>query len=264
MAEEMILENVPWESEEAHDWEAEEAFVESDGSGEDIGEAARRRPRRKSHYSPARGVRGITLRGPDGVRNVSFPTKLATTTETNRGLANQELARRNLEERLDRFEARLRVQQKSDVSATGLVTLVIGGGLTFWGAARASQQGFTFHKWADENPTKIAALVSATQLATTGAKLAMTGHYSRSAFGTTADAFAVAQLAAFAFGSLSTGTGMSSGKRPIVVHGTQEAIGPKLPDLKPNDVVLTDNDHQTWEIILDNNNNKTWRALAHE
>src|SRR5262249_40735434 len=160
--------------------------------------------------------------------------------------------------------ARLRVQQKSDVSATGLVTLVIGGGLTFWGAARASQQGFTFHKWADENPTKIAALVSATQLATTGAKLAMTGHYSRSAFGTTADAFAVAQLAAFAFGSLSTGTGMSSGKRPIVVHGTQEAIGPKLPDLKPNDVVLTDNDHQTWEIILDNNNNKTWRALAHE
>src|SRR5262249_4500686 len=117
--------------------------------------------------------------------------------------------------------------RKGDVSATGLVTLVIGGGLTFWGAARASQQGFTFHKWADENPTKIAALVSATQLATTGAKLAMTGHYSRSAFGTTADAFAVAQLAAFAFGSLSTGTGMSSGKRPIVVHGTQEAIGPK-------------------------------------
>jgi hypothetical protein len=262
MAEETILENVPWESDEAQDWESDEAFAESDESAEDLGEAARRRPRRKSHYLPARGVRGITLRGPDGVRNVSFPTKLATTTETNRGLATQELARRSLEERLDRFEARLRVQQKSDVSATGLVTLAIGGGLTFWGAARASeQQGFTFNSWASQGPTQVAALVSATQLATTGAKLAMSGHYSRSAFGIAADAFAVAQLAAFAFGSLST---TSLGKSRPIVLDSEDAMKGQLQNLKPDDVVVTRDKHQTWEIVADSNNNNTYRHAVPE
>jgi hypothetical protein len=255
MAEEMILENVPWESDEAQDWESDEAFAESDESAEDLGEAARRRPRRKSPYLRARGVRGMTLRGPDGVRNVSFPTKLATTAETNRGLATQELARQNLEERLDRFEARRRVDQRNDVSTIGLVTLVIGGGLTFLGAVgatKASQQGFTFNSWASQNPTQMATFVSATQLATTGAKLALSGHYSRSAFGIAADAFAVAQLAAFAFGSFSTTSMLRS--RPIVLNDQAE-LTDKLQQLKPDDVVVTSTDHLTWEIVAYNGTN---------
>jgi len=251
MPEEAMFENV-WESDEAQDWESDEALAESDESIEDLGEAARSRRRqgRKGPYLPTRGIRGMTVRGPDGVRNVSFPAKLATTSETNRGLASQELARRGLEERLDRFEARLRGQHKNDVSATGLVTLVIGGGLTFWGAAKASeQQGFTFNSWANQGPTQVAALVSATQLATTGAKLAMSGHYSRSAFGIAADAFAVAQLAAFAFGSLSNSSSLA--KSPPILLRNQDEINkpPSVNNLKLNDVVVTTDEHKTWEVV---------------
>ena len=92
MAEEALLENFPYESDEAFEgWEFDEAIAESDEGVEDIGERVRRR-RRRSHYRPGRGVRGIALRGPDGgVRNVPFPAKLATTEETNRGLANKRL-----------------------------------------------------------------------------------------------------------------------------------------------------------------------------
>jgi hypothetical protein len=99
MAEEMI-EDVAWESDEAEDWESDEALAEAEESTEDIGERARRRRRRRRYYRPGRGVQGITVRGQDGrVRNMPFPTKLATAAETNRGLANQEIARRALEER---------------------------------------------------------------------------------------------------------------------------------------------------------------------
>jgi hypothetical protein len=267
MAEEIILET--WESDEAQDWESDEAFAESDESAEDLGEAARRRPRRKSRDLPARarGVSGMTLPGPGGPRKYSFPTKLATTAETNRGLATQELARRSLEERLDRFEARQRVQQKSDVSATGLVTLVIGGGLTVLGAVNAAKapenkaQGLTFNDWASQGATQIATLVSATQLVTTGAKLAMSGHYSRSAFGIAGDAFAVAQLAAFAFGSLST---TQLGRSPPRVLQNEEALRDQLNTLKPNDVIVTGDEHQTWEILADSNNKNVYRQIVPE
>src|SRR5262245_55500369 len=101
MAEEMMLESVaPWESDgEAEDWESDEAIAEAEDSAEDIGERARRRRyyagRRRSHYRPGRGVRGIAVRGQDGrTRHVPFPAKLATADETNRGLATQEVGRR--------------------------------------------------------------------------------------------------------------------------------------------------------------------------
>ena len=203
MAEEMI-ENAPWESDEAEDWESDEAFAESEDSAEDIGERARRR-RRRSHYRPGRGVRGLALRSPDGrVRNLPFPTRLATAVETNRGLATQEVARRALDQRLDRLETRVRAQQKNDSSATGVVALLIGGGLAAWGAYEASKKstGSRLGNWASQDSTKMAAVTSVSQIATSGAKLAINGRYHRSGFGIAADTFSVAQLAAFALASL--------------------------------------------------------------
>jgi len=207
MAEEMIAENLPWESDEAADWESDEAFGESDESAEDIGERARRRPvRRVSRFRPGRGVRGIVVKGPDGrARNVPFPQKLATAEETNKGLASQEVGRRALEEKLERLEKRFRGQQKTDGSISGLVTLGIGGGLTVFGAIQASRlaTGSTLRNWAGQTSTQIAAVTSAGQLATSGARLLMSGyHWSR--IGIAADIFSAAQLALFAFASLST------------------------------------------------------------
>jgi hypothetical protein len=205
MADEMI-DSVPWESDEAEDWESDEAMAESEDSAEDIGERARRRRyRRRSHFRPGRGVRGIAVRGQDGaVRNLAFPARLATAAETNRGLASQEVARRALDERLDRLETRMRAQVKNDAAAGGIVALLLGGGLTAWGAFQAANRsrGFSLGNWADENATTMAALTSVSQLATSGAKLAITGRYHRSGFGFAADAFSAAQLAAFALGSL--------------------------------------------------------------
>lgn len=204
MADEMI-ESLPWESDEAEDWESDEAFAESEDSAEDIGERARRRRRRRSHFRPGRGVRGIAVRGQDGAtRNLSFPARLATAAETNRGLASQELARRALDERLDRLETRMRAQLKNDAAATGIVALLIGGGLAAWGAYEASKKatGSTLGNWASANSTKMAALTSVSQIATSGARLAINGRYHSSGFGLAADAFSAAQLAAFALGSL--------------------------------------------------------------
>lgn len=204
MADEMI-ESVAWESDEAEDWESDEAIGESEDSAEDIGERARRRRlRRRTHYRPGRGVRGLAVRGQDGVRKVSFPTPLATAAETNRGLASQEVARRALDERLDRLETRMRAQVKNDAAAGGIVALLIGGGLSAWGAYQAAKKpsGFKLGNWANESATTMGALTSVSQIATSGAKLAITGRYHRSGFGIAADAFSAAQLAAFALGSL--------------------------------------------------------------
>jgi hypothetical protein len=206
MAEEMMLENFPLESDEAEDWESEEAFVEADESAEDIGERARRGRQRNRRPYRARGVRGMTVPSPEGPRKFQFPAKLATAAETNRGLASQEIGRRALEGRLDRLETGVRVQQKNDSSVAGIVTLLLGGGLSLWGAIEASRQsaGFTFGKWAGQQSSKIAAVTSVSQLATSGAKLAINGRYHHSGFGVAADAFAGIQLAAFAFGSMYT------------------------------------------------------------
>jgi hypothetical protein len=203
VAEEMMLESS--ESDEvAEDWESDEALMESDESAEDIGERARRRRQARSYYRPARRpVKGITLRGQDGrARHVPFPAKLATAEETNRGLATQEVGRRALEERLDRLDTRLRVQQRKDASIAGLVTLLIGGGLTAFGIFEASKQssGSRFSNWANQGVTKAATLASMTHVAASGAKLAINGRYQRSGLGIAADAFATSQIAAFLIG----------------------------------------------------------------
>lgn len=201
MTEEMIF-----ESDEAEDWESDEAIAEAEESVEDIGERARRR-RRRSRYRPGRGVQGISLRGADGgVRKIQFPTKLATANETNRGLANQEVARRAVEERVDRLETKFRVQQNKDSSASGLVSLILAGGLSAWGAIKSADKstGNRWGDWAGLNLTQMAALTSVSQLSTSGAKLAVNGRYNRSGLGIAADLFAAAQLTAFAIASLYT------------------------------------------------------------
>jgi hypothetical protein len=207
MAEEMMLEDVPWESDEAvEDIEADEALAEAEDAIEDIGERVRSRARgrRRGHFRPTRGVRGIVVRGQDGrPRNMPFPAKLATAAETNRGLATQEVGRRALEERLAKLEAKFLLQQKKDSSISGVVSLAIGVPLTAWGALKApAARGSRFGSWADEASTKTAAVVSATQLATTGAKLLINGKYHRSGIGLAADVFAGAQLVTFAFASM--------------------------------------------------------------
>jgi hypothetical protein len=219
MAEEMI-ESVPWESEEAEYPEADEAIAEA----EDSGEAHRRSRRSRSAYHPARGVQGMTLRGRDGSRSLQFPAKLATAEEMNRGLANQELARRGLDERLDRLERKFRGQQKNDVATTGAVSLAIAGGLSVLGAFKAveNNSSFSMNGWATEEVTEMASVVSATQLATSTAKLAVNGRYIRSGLGITADAFSVVQLALFAYGYLS---GSAAGMQTQQVSKTEITAG---------------------------------------
>jgi hypothetical protein len=209
MPEEMV-EN--WEADDAaENWEADDAY----GEAEDSAEATRSRYRpspyrsapRPAPFQPGRGVQGIVMRGPDGrSRNVPFPTKLATAAETNRGLATQEAGRRALEDRLDRLESRYRGQLKRESSATGAVTLALGGGLTVYGAIKAAQAvtQSRLGDWASRESTHIAAVVSATQLATSGAKLLINGRYHRSGVGMAADIFSAAQLTLFAIGALYT------------------------------------------------------------
>ena len=105
-------------------------------------------------------------------QTVRFPAKLPTTAEVNRGLASQEMGRRALEEKLGRLERQLGRQVKNDAAITGLVTLAIGGGLTAFGAVKAAEETTNkFNSWANQGSTQIASVVSATQLATTAAKL---------------------------------------------------------------------------------------------
>ena len=74
MAEEVTLESIPGESDDAGDWESE-AVAEMEDSAENIGERARR-PRRR-YFRPVRGTpQRVAVRSPDGsVRNCS-PRKL--------------------------------------------------------------------------------------------------------------------------------------------------------------------------------------------
>jgi hypothetical protein len=207
MAEEMI-EGLPFESDEAEDWEADEALAEAEDAAEDIGERAQRRrrtPGRRNYFRRARGVRGVAVpRQGGGTTRLPFPKPVATVDETNRGLAAQELARRDLDSRLVRLEAKLRTMPKKDASTSGLITLVFGGGLSAWGAFEAVKKttGGALKNWADQKTTQMAAVASATQLATSGAKLAINGQYAASPLGITADAYSTLQLAAFAIGSL--------------------------------------------------------------
>jgi hypothetical protein len=205
-----LIEDYDWESDESEDWESDEAFAESEDSVEDIGEARRRRRQRRANARSrmarpnVRGVQGVRVSGPSGTQSLRFPAKLATAAETNRGLASQEAARREIEGRLNRLETRSRALQKKDSSVTGLVTLAIGGGLAGFGAIQSARKvgGSRLQKWAAEPSTKTAALVSASQLAMSGARVVVKGGYNSSGIGMAADVFAAAQLAAFAFGSL--------------------------------------------------------------
>ncbi len=205
MAEEMFDESLDGESDEAY-WESDEAFAESDESVEDLGEAQQRRRRSgNGRYRPGRGVRGMTMRDASGrARNVAFPARLATAAETNRGLASQEVARRALEERLDRLETRNRKQLKNGAAVTGIVTLLLGGGLTALSLFKAQQgtTGTVFSRWAGEETAEMATLSSVSQLATTGAKMLVDGRYPRSGIGIAADAFAVLQIAGYTLASL--------------------------------------------------------------
>jgi hypothetical protein len=211
MSDEMLLESALLESEESDESESDEAFVESEDSAEDLGEArssrGSRRPRSVNRYLPVRsGVSGMRLRGPDGrMRNLQFPAKLATAAETNRGLASQEVGRRALAQRLDKLESGMRLQDKKGSAISGTVYLGIGGGLTAWSLFKASQRasGTPFSTaWADEPSATMATLASATQLATSGAKWLINGHYHRSGLGIAADLFSLVQIGGFAFASL--------------------------------------------------------------
>lgn len=208
MSEEMLLESAPWESDESEDSESDEAFAESEDSDEGFGESrsSRRRLRRRNMLRRTLGVQGVKFRGPDGqVRNLPFPTKLATAAETNRGLASQEIGRRALEQRLDKLESGIRVQQKKDGAVSGSVYLAIGGGLTAWSLFRASQRplGTPFlSSWVSEDTARMATLASTSQLVTSGAKWLINGQYHRSGVGIVADGVSVVQILGFAFGSL--------------------------------------------------------------
>lgn len=213
MSDEMLMESVPYESDESEDSESDESFVEAADSDEDYGEArpsrASRRARRVSRYLPVkRGVNGVRFRGPDGqVRNLPFPTKLATAAETNRGLASQEVGRRALADRLEKVESGVRVQHKKDGTATGSVYLAIGGGLTAWSLFQATKRPAGspfFESWVKEDSAKMATLASASQLATSGAKWLTNGQYHRSGVGMVADAMSAIQILSFTFGSLYT------------------------------------------------------------
>ena len=100
----------------------------------------------------------------------------------------------------------MRAQVKNDAAAGGIVALLLGGGLSAFGAYEAAQKpsGFKLGNWAAQDSTRMAALTSVAQIATSGAKLAITGRYHGSKFGLAADAFSAAQLLAFALGRLYT------------------------------------------------------------
>ena len=257
-----MIEDADWESDESEDWESDEAIAGADDSVEDIGERARQRKRQPSYW-PARrrvsGVQGVRMRGQDGtVRNLSFPTKLATAAETNRGLANQELARRALAERLQRLEARSRTLLKNDSSVSGLVTLAIGGSLAGFGAIQAGKKvgGSTLQKWAAETSTKTAAVLSATQLATSGAKLLINRRYHRSGIGIAADVFSAAQLAAFAFGSLHEPDPIPRG---VDDKADAEALKAVVP---AGTVFLTRDFGETFRVVLGANDERLLRRVG--
>lgn len=243
-----MIEDIDWESDEAEDWESDEAFAEAEDSAEDIGERARRRRQQRS-FRPGRGVQGLKVRRPGGgVQRVPFPAPLATAAETNRGLAKQEVARRALAERLNRLEVRARALQKNDSSISGFVTLTLGGGLTAFSVIQAAKKpgGSLLQKVAAEPSSKTAAVLSAAQLAATGAKLVINKRYHRSGIGMAADIFAAAQLGTFAFGSLHTPR-----PRPIPVENIANENATSFAERA---LVLDLDSHEVFEVIVDNAN----------
>lgn len=254
MSDEMLLESALLDSDESEDSESDEAFVESEDSDEDLGEArssrGSRRLRRVNRYLPVRrGVSGVRFRAPDGrMRNLPFPTKLATAAETNRGLASQEVGRRALAERLDKLESGIRAQQKKDGAISGTVYLGIGGGLTAWSLFKASQRppGTPFSAaWVAETSATMATLASASQVATSGAKWLINGQYHRSGVGIAADLFSLAQIAGFAFASLYTPAPRVAPKHRVANQAARIA---GVPGALPGDLIVQEDTGEMFEL----------------
>ena len=257
MPEEMIVE---WgaEADEADEaWESDEGYDEADDSVEDLGERTDQRRRRRygrGRYRPGRGVRGMTMRDANGrARNVAFPARLATAADTNRGLASQEAARRALEERLNRLEARNRGQAKNTASISGIVTLLLGGGLTAFSLFKANQDkgsGTLFRQWSDENTAEMATLTSVAQLATTGATMLVNGRYHRSGIGMAADAFAALQIAGFAVAAIPPSKSLS--KHTVVQGQTGRDLAAASPGAADGDLLYDLGDTTTppqWYVL---------------
>jgi hypothetical protein len=248
MAEEMILESLGSGSDEAEDWESDDAMADSEDSVEDIGERARRRRRPNNRFRPGRGVPGMTVRDAEG-RPRNIP-RLATVDETNRGLARQEVARHTLEERLDRLEARTRRQLKNSSTISGAVTLLLGGGLTAVSIFKAQQQtaggSSLFSNWADQNTAQMATLSSVSQLAATGAKLLVNGRYHYSGVGIAADAFATLQIVGFTLASLQQNSQVTT--FTSVVNGDALLKAAMSPGAAVGDQIYQA-DTQTWFVL---------------
>lgn len=248
MIEDILMESDTGEAEEGDFGEMDDAFGEAEDSADDLGESSRRRRRAaaRRYYRPSRGVTGMRLRGQDGkIRSLPFPTKLATAEETNRGLATQEVARRALAERLDRMELRLKSQQKKDAAASGLVTLFLGGGLATVGIVGASHDkgGLGLGTWAARKEADAAALVSLTQVATSGAKLAINGRYHRSGFGVAADIFSVGLIAVYSLGKF------HKPKNTIAAHGQAE-IKAALANATEGDIIIDTSDNNREYVVI--------------
>jgi len=267
MPEEMIVESWVAEADEADEaWEADEAYDESEDSVEDLGEAREQRRRRRygrGRYRPGRGVRGMTLRDADGrARNVPFPARLATTAETNRSLAGQEAARRALEQRLERLEARSRQQAKNTSSISGIVTLLLGGGLTAFSLFKANQDkgsGTLFSKWSEENTATMATLTSVGQLATTGATMLVNGRYHHSGIGMAADAFAALQIAGFAVASIPPSSTLS--KHTVVSTTDGLSVVAASPGAVDGDLVYVDDASKQWFVLSKEFGTNTLKAV---
>ncbi|SEP50898.1 hypothetical protein SAMN02990966_07799 [Rhodospirillales bacterium URHD0017] len=253
MPEEMIVESWGAEADEADEaWESDDAFDEADDSVEDLGERTQQRRRRRyGRYRPGRGVRGMTMRDADGrARNVAFPARLATTAETNRGLAGQEVARRALEERLNRLETRNRAQLKNGSAISGIVTLLLGGGLTAFSLFKAQQattgSDSLLNKWSEQSTAQMATLSSVSQLAATGAKMLVTGQYHRSGIGIAADAFAAVQIAGFTVASFTPSSSVS--RHTVVSDEDGRARVAASPGAADGDLVY-DMKAQKWFVL---------------
>ena len=232
MSEEAILEDYFSESDEAEDWESDEAFGESDESVEDIGEARRRRRRKVN------GVRGMKMRGPNGTSNLKFPAKLATAASTNLGLARQAADTSNLKKRLDLLEGKL----KSAASVPAYVNLAFLVGFSGHGAFQASKltTGSALEKYASTSSAKLALIASGTQLLTSGAQLVTGQSYPPSRISLVADIAAAVQISAFAFGSFSSSSAPRSGGANL------EAL--RKLSVKSGETYLTD-DGKLYEVI---------------
>ncbi|MGB7208407.1 MAG: hypothetical protein WBD27_07095 [Pyrinomonadaceae bacterium] len=253
-----MIEDYDWESDESEDWESDEAFAEADEAdeaAEDIGERARRRRRARNlsrtvrPFKPVGGIKGLTVRGPDGrARNLPFPTKLATAAQTNQGLAKQELARRALAGRVSDLEAKRRKDLKNASQATSLVSLAMIGGLSGYAAFQAMEKpsGSRFKGWVEQAPTQMATAASAAQLVGSGASYLFTGGYHGGAVRIAADAVAAVQIAAFSFGSLYEPKAKAAPKP--VKGGIANA---KAENFDDGALILDVDAKQLYEVIID-------------